>query len=127
MDYSKVLVTSGTNNPKPPRLGEGFKLEANDKQSRADMTDLVGNMSVYFARLKRIHGTKLSVLSLRGGGNVTYVMKTMNLFMAETELWIGGNLDLVGKIDTLKIEELEKKTASDEGREAMEEFMAIVK
>ena len=59
MDYDEVLVTSGTNNPKPPRLGEGFKLEANDKQSRADMTDLVGNMSVYFARLKRIHNAKM--------------------------------------------------------------------
>ena len=109
MDYDEVLVTSGANNPKPPRLGEGFKLEANDKQSRSDMTDLMGNLSVYFARLKRLHNAKLSVLSLKGGGNVKYVVKTMNLFVAETELWIGDNLDLIGKIYTLRTEEMERK------------------
>ena len=31
MDYGEVLVTSGTSYPKPPHLGEDFKLEANDK------------------------------------------------------------------------------------------------
>ena len=74
------------------------------------MTDLVGNLSVYFARLKRIHTAKMSVFSLKGGGNVTCAMKTVNLFTAETELWIKGNLDLVEKIDTLKIEESERKS-----------------
>ena len=90
----------------------------------------MGNLSVYFARLRRIHNARLSVLSIKGGGKIKYVAKKMNLFVAETEQWIGGNLDLIGKIDMLKIEEMERKRwemASDGGREAMEEFMAIVK
>ena len=64
------------------------------------------------------------------GKEIKYVAKKMNLFVAETEQWIGGNLDLIGKIDMLKIEERERKRwemASDGDREAMEEFMAIVK
>ena len=94
------------------------------------MTDLMQNLSIYFARLKRNHNAKMSVLSLKGGERVQYATKTVSLFAAETEVWIGGNLDQIGKIDTLEIEESERKrwdSSSDEGREAMEEFMAIVK
>ena len=58
MDYSEVLVTSGTTAPKPPRLDEEFKLDANDRQSKADITDLISSLSVYFARLLRVHNSR---------------------------------------------------------------------
>ena len=53
IDYSGVLVTGGGIAPKPPRLSEGFKLDPDDKQSRADITDLMGSLQVYYARLVR--------------------------------------------------------------------------
>ena len=67
MDYHEVLVTSGATTPKSPALGEGFKLEANNKQSRSDMTDLVASLLIYFARLLRVHNAKMSALAMKGG------------------------------------------------------------
>ena len=37
-DYDEVLVTSGGTQPKLPQLDEHFKLDSEDKQSRADIT-----------------------------------------------------------------------------------------
>ena len=50
--------------------------------------------------------------------------------MAETEQFIGANLDLIGKLDMLKIEDLERsriERASPKEREGVEEFIAIIK
>ena len=66
--YREVLMTSGATTPKSPRLGEEFSLDANDKQSRADMTDLMASLSVYFARLLRVHNARMSALAIKGGG-----------------------------------------------------------
>ena len=64
---------------------ETLKLDTNDKQSRADITDLMGILSVYYARLLRIHNARMSALSIKGGGKVKHAPVKMSLFMAETE------------------------------------------
>ena len=43
-DYDDVLVTGGGIQPKLPQLDEHFKLDPEDTQSRADITDLVANL-----------------------------------------------------------------------------------
>ena len=58
-DYDDVLVTGGGTQPKLPQLDETFKLDAEDKQSRADITDLVEGLRVYYARLMRIKNARL--------------------------------------------------------------------
>ena len=66
----------------------------------------------------------------RGEGRVPHVSVKTSLFMSETEQLIGSNLDLIGKIDMLEIEEMERRRwekTNDAGCEAMEEFMATVK
>ena len=67
MDYSEVLVTSGTTAPKPPCLAKECKLDTNCKQSRADITDLIQELSVYFARVLRVHNAKIAAVVLKGG------------------------------------------------------------
>ena len=55
----------------------------------------------------RIHNAKLAALGMKGG-KTKYEAVKMSLFVAETEQFIGSNLDFIGKIDMLKIEEQER-------------------
>ena len=68
IDCSGVLVTGGGITPRLPRLSEGFKLDPDDKQSRADITDLISNLQVFYARLVRIRNVKLQTLAIKAGG-----------------------------------------------------------
>ena len=99
-DYSEVLVTGGGITPKPPHLGEEFKLDPDDKQSRADITDLINNLQVFYARLVRIRNVKLQQMAIKAGVEGKYVPIRTSLFVAETEHYIARNTDLVGKLDT---------------------------
>ena len=127
-DYDEVLVTGGGTQPKLPQLDETFKLDSEDKQSRADITDLVEGLRVYYARLMRIKNARLQQAAAKSGKECV-PFKT-SLFGAETEHAVGRSIDLIGKLTTSELERKERKRwedTSDAGREAMEEFMATVK
>ena len=127
-DYTDVLVTGGGIQPKLPQLDEHFKLDSEDKQSRADITDLVANLRVFYARLMRIKNAKLLQAATKSGKE--FVPFGTSLFAAETEHAVGRNIDLIGKLTTSELERKERKRWEDTsaaGREAMEEFMATVK
>ena len=127
-DYGEVLVTGGGIQPKLPQLDEHFKLDSEDKQSRADITDLVANLRVFYARLTRIKNARLQQAAEKSGRECV-PFKT-SLFVAETEHAVGRSIDLIGKLTTSELERKERKRwedTSDAGREAMEEFMATVK
>jgi hypothetical protein len=89
----------------------------------------MASLSVYFARLLRVYNAKLTALAMKGG-KTKYEAVKMSLFVAETEAFIGFNLDSTWKLDLLDIEDHERKKAkkaSDNERDGMEEFMAIIK
>ena len=102
-------MTGGGITPKPPRLSERFKLDPDDKQSRADITDLVANLRVFYARLVRISNVKLQRMAIKTGKEDKFVPVGTSLFAAETELYIGRNPDLVGKLDTNELERKGRK------------------
>ena len=112
MDYSEVLVTSGATAPKPSYLDKVFKLDTNCKQSRADITDLISGLSVYSARLLRVHCAKMATVVMKRGSKLLGSNAiNKSLFAAETEVFIGSNLDSIGKLDPLEIEDHERKGA----------------
>ena len=92
-DYDEVLVTGGGTQPKLPQLDETFKLDAEDKQSRADITDLVEGLRVYYARLLRSKNARLQQAAERVGKE--YAPYKTSLFGAETEHAVGRNIDLI--------------------------------
>ena len=106
-DYDEVLVTGGGTQPKLPQLDETFKLDSEDKQSRADITDLVEGLRVYYARLMRIKNARLQQAAAKSGKE--YVPFKTSLFGAETEHAVGRSIDLIGKLTTSELERKERK------------------
>ena len=106
-DYTDVLVTGGGIQPKIPQLDENFKLDPEDKQSRADITDLVSSLRVFYARLIRIKNAKLQQAATKSGKEC--VPFRTSLFVAETEHAVGRSIDLIGKLTTNELERKERK------------------
>jgi hypothetical protein len=130
--YENVLITShGYNAAKLPRLKKHFQLKAKHNQSRQDITDLVPGLSIYFARLVRSCLAKAAELEMKTGKEVDPAsLKSKSLFGAETEYYIGKNLDSIGKLNALTLSTNERKRADAADsleHDAMEELMAIVR
>ena len=68
---------------------------------------------------------------MKTGKDVAQVLlKDKNLFKAETEVYIGRNLDSIGKLNTLTLSNDERKRADEADtleRDGMEEFMAVIR
>ena len=82
----------------------------------------MASLSVCFARLLRVHNAKMPALAMKGG-RTKYEAVKKSLFVAETEQFIGANLDLIGKLAMLEIEEHERsraEKASHSERDGME-------
>ena len=131
-DYKQVLITGlGYTAAKLPRLKESFELKAKHNQSRQDITDLVSRLSIYFARLLRGHLAKAAESKMKTGKDVAKgLLRDKSLFMAETEVYIGRNLDSIGKINTLTLSTAERKRADGADtleRDGMEESMAVIR
>ena len=131
-DYKQVLITGvGFTAAKLPRLKKSFELKAKHNQSRQDITDLVSRLSIYFARLLRGHLAKAAESEMKTGKDVAKgLLKQKSLFTAETEVYIGRNLDSIGKINTLTLSTAERKRADGADtldRDGMEEFMAVIR
>jgi hypothetical protein len=107
-----IITGVGCTAAKLPRLKKSFELKAKHNQSRQGVTDLVSRLSIYFARLLRCHLAKAAETEMKTGKEVAKEsLKQKNLFEAETGFYIGRNLDLIGKINTLTLSTAEKKNS----------------